>query len=52
MTDQDWFELVVWGCTIGLVAATAIMGIIVGSAMNRIKKKALLERLKTEKKDG
>jgi len=46
MTDRDWFELVVWGCTIGVVAATAIMGIIVGSAMNRIKRKAILKRLK------
>jgi len=52
MTDRDWFELVVWGCTIGVVAATAIMGIIVGRAMNRIKKQALLERLKKESKDG
>jgi len=52
MTDQDWFVLVMWGCTFGLVAAAAIMGIAIGRAMNRIKKEALLRRLKQENKDG
>lgn len=49
MSDRDWFELVVWGCAIGLVAFTALMGIIIGSSMNRIKKKAILEHLNKEK---
>jgi len=46
MTDRDWFELVVWGCTIGLVAFAALMGIIIARSMERIKKKAILKRLK------
>ena len=52
MSDGDWFELVVWGSVIGVVAFTAIMGIIVGNAMNRIKRKAILERLHRGNKNG
>ena len=39
MTDKDWFELVMWGCAIGVVAFTALMGIIIARSMNRIDQK-------------
>lgn len=52
MTDKEWLELAIWGCTIGMVASAAIMGIVIGRAMNRSKREAILKRLNKENEDG